>query len=142
MKTFFRNCKFSLIFYKSFENLSTRRPPYKPSLGGPRSPSKKFLRALMTYPGFKANFSCYTFKVYFWNLVNLYKALFLETTFSQVKNSIFLLNFYQRFSKFSENFPTICNFRQNSEKRTQMFVNSFEKYANIMDVCNFLKKFF
>ena len=37
------------------------------------------------------------------------KALFLASTFPKVsKNSIFLLNFYQKFSKFSQNFQTIC----------------------------------
>ena len=40
------------------------------------------------------------------------KALLLATTFPQIdKNSIFLMNFYQKFSKFSQNFPTICIFR-------------------------------
>ena len=32
------------------------------------------------------------------------------------KNAIFLLNFHQKSSKFSQNFPTICVFRPNGEK--------------------------
>ena len=40
---FSKNCKFFIDFYKFFETSlasggPTRRPPYKPSLGGPRSP--------------------------------------------------------------------------------------------------------
>ena len=45
------------------------------------------------------------------------KALFLATTFPKIdKNSTFLMNFYQKISKFSENFPTICIFRPNARK--------------------------
>ena len=37
------------------------------------------------------------------------KALFLATTFPKIdKNSIFLMNVYQKISKFSQNFSTIC----------------------------------
>ena len=37
------------------------------------------------------------------------KALFLATNFPQLaKNSILLLHFYQKFSKFSQTFPGIC----------------------------------
>ena len=45
------------------------------------------------------------------------KALFLATTFPKIdKNSIFLMNLYQKISKFSQNFPTMCNFRPNPRK--------------------------
>ena len=43
------------------------------------------------------------------------KALFLATTFPKIdKNSIFLLNSYQKFLKISQRFQTICMFRQNA----------------------------
>ena len=71
------------------------------------------------------------------------KALFLATTFPKVaKHSIFLLNFYQKFSKFSENFSTVCVFRPNAQKINAWFVKYFEKYAKIMHFSNFLKKTF
>ena len=71
------------------------------------------------------------------------KALFLATCFTKLtKNSIFLSNYYQKFSKFYQNFPTICVFRQNGEKSTHRFVNVFEKYPNKMHFSNFLKNFF
>ena len=61
------------------------------------------------------------------------KALFLATTFPKiVKNSIFLLNFYQKFSKISQNFPKIRIFRPNTRKINAWFVKFFEKYAKIM----------
>ena len=62
------------------------------------------------------------------------KALFLATTFRKiVKNSIFQLNFYQKFSKISQNFPTIRVFRPNARKiKNAWFVKFFEKYAKIM----------
>ena len=45
------------------------------------------------------------------------KALFLATTFPKIdKNSIFLMNFYRKISKFSQNFPTICIFRPKARK--------------------------
>ena len=45
------------------------------------------------------------------------KALFLATTFPKLdKNSIFLINFDQKISKFSQNLPTICIFRPNARK--------------------------
>ena len=45
------------------------------------------------------------------------KALFLATTLPKIdKNSIFLMNLYQKISKFSQNFPTICIFRPNVRK--------------------------
>ena len=45
------------------------------------------------------------------------KALFLATTFAKIdKNSIFLMNFYQKISKFSQNLPTICIFGPNVRK--------------------------
>ena len=55
------------------------------------------------------------------------KALFLATTFPEiVKNSIFLLNFYQKLSKISQNFPTIRVFRPNARKINAWFVKFFE----------------
>ena len=66
------------------------------------------------------------------------KALFLATTFPKiVKNSIFPLNFYQKFLKISQQFEF---FVQTAKNGTNRFVNSFEKYAQIMDFFNFLKK--
>ena len=45
------------------------------------------------------------------------KALFLAATFPKIdKNSNFLMNFDQKISKFSQNFPTICIFRPNARK--------------------------
>ena len=45
------------------------------------------------------------------------KALFLATTFPKIdKNSIFLMNFYQKISNFSQNFPTTCIIRPNARK--------------------------
>ena len=71
------------------------------------------------------------------------KAVFLSTTFPKiVKNSIFLLNFYQKFFKISQNFPKIRVFRHNSQKIHAMFVNCFEKYDKKSIICYFLKKFF
>ena len=71
------------------------------------------------------------------------KALFLATTFPKLsKNSIFLLNFYQKFSKISHSFPTICIFRPNGEKGTHRFVNIFEKYAQIVDFLQFYSEIF
>ena len=61
------------------------------------------------------------------------KALFLATTFAKVaKNSIFILNFYQKFSKFSQHFQTICVSRPNARKINALFVMFFDKYAKIM----------
>ena len=51
------------------------------------------------------------------------KALFLATTFPKIdKNSIFLMNFYQKISKFSQNFPTVCIFRPNARKINAWFL--------------------
>ena len=51
------------------------------------------------------------------------KALFLATTFPKVaKNSMCLLNFYQNFLKFSQNFQTICVFCPNARKVNTLFV--------------------
>ena len=51
------------------------------------------------------------------------KALFLATTFPKIdKNSIFLMKFYQKMSKFSQNFPTICIFRPNAQKINAEFL--------------------
>ena len=61
------------------------------------------------------------------------KALFLSTTFPKiVKNSIFLLHFYHKLSKISQNFPTIRVYRPNAQKINVWFANFFEKYAKIM----------
>ena len=61
------------------------------------------------------------------------KALFLGTTFQKiVKNSIFQLNFYKKFLKISQNFPTIRVFRPIAQKINVWFVKLFEKYAKIM----------
>ena len=66
------------------------------------------------------------------------KALFLATTFQKiVKNSIFLLNFHQKFTKFSQNFPTNCLFRPNARKINSLFVKLFEKYSKIMHFLQF-----
>ena len=66
------------------------------------------------------------------------KALFLATTFPKIaKYSILPLNFYQMFSKISQNCTTIYIFRPNGEKGTLRFVNYFEKYAKIKDFLQF-----
>ena len=68
------------------------------------------------------------------------KALFLVTTFPKiVKNSIFLLNFYQKFLKVSQQF---VYFVQTRENLTHGLLNFCEKYAKIMHLSNFHKKFF
>ena len=55
------------------------------------------------------------------------KALFLATNFPKIdKNSIFLMNFYLKNSKFSQNFPTICIFRPNARKINDEFLNFVE----------------
>ena len=41
------------------------------------------------------------------------------------------MNFYQKISKFSQNFPTICVFPPNARKINAWFVNFFEKHAKI-----------
>ena len=54
------------------------------------------------------------------------KVLFLAKTFPKnVKNSIGKLNFYQRFSKVSQNFPTNRVFRPNARKINGWFVKYF-----------------
>ena len=64
-------------------------------------------------------------------------ALFLATTFPEiVKNSIFLLNFYQNFLKISYQ----CIFLPHARKISAWFVNFFEKYAKIQHFCDLLKK--
>ena len=71
------------------------------------------------------------------------KALFLATTFPKLaKHLIFLLNFYQNFSKFSQNFPTICVFRPNARKSNEWFVKFFWKYAQVMHFKQFLIEIF
>ena len=67
------------------------------------------------------------------------KAQFLVIYFPDiVKNYIFLLNFHQIFTKFSQNSPTTCAYVW---KRNARFATFFEKYAKIMRFGNFLKKF-
>ena len=71
------------------------------------------------------------------------KALFLATTFPKLaKNLIFLLNFYHKFSKFSQNFPTICVFRPNARKGNAWFVKFIWKYSQLMHFKQFSKEFF
>ena len=55
------------------------------------------------------------------------KALFLATTFPKVgKNSIFLLNFYQKFSKLLKISKPFVFFVQTREKVTHGLLNSLE----------------
>ena len=55
-------------------------------------------------------------------------ALFLGPKLSKiVQNSIFLMNFHQKFSKFSHNFPTICVYHPNARKINAWFVKGFLK---------------
>ena len=62
------------------------------------------------------------------------KALFLATTFPKVaKNSLFLLNFYQKLLKFSQSIQTICVSRPNARKINGWSVKLFGKYAKIMN---------
>ena len=71
------------------------------------------------------------------------RALFLATTFPKLsKNLIFLLNFYQKFSKFSQNFPTICVFRPKAGKTNAWFVKFFWKYDQVMHFKQLLKEIF
>ena len=71
------------------------------------------------------------------------KALFLATTIPKIdKNSISLLNFYQKISKISQNFPKLCVCRPNARKINAGFVSFFEKHPKRMHFRNFLKKFF
>ena len=58
------------------------------------------------------------------------------------RNSIFQMNFYQKISKCSQNFPTIWVFRPNARKFNAWFVKFFEKYAKIMDFSQFSYEFF
>ena len=45
------------------------------------------------------------------------KDLFLATAFPKIdKNSSFLMNFYQKISRFSQHFRRICIFRPNARK--------------------------
>ena len=59
------------------------------------------------------------------------KALFLATNFPKIdKNSIFLMNVYQKIPKFSQNFPTICIFRPNARKINFGFLKFCENRLN------------
>ena len=74
----------------------------------------------------------------FRKMVSFPKALFLVTNFPKiVKNSIFLLKFYQKLSKFSQNFPTICVFRPNALNINGGFVKFFKTLAKIMRFSQF-----
>ena len=76
-------------------------------------------------------------------MVLFQKALFLAATFPKLaKNLNFLLNFYQKFSKFSQYFPTIFVFRPNARKSNAWFVKFFWKYAQVMHFKQFLKQIF
>ena len=56
------------------------------------------------------------------------KALFIATTFTKiVKNSKFPLNFYQKLSEISQNFPTFWILDQTREKLSQDFKGLVEK---------------
>ena len=71
------------------------------------------------------------------------KALFLATTFPKLaKNLNFLLNFYQTFSKFSQNFQTICVFGQNVRKCNQCFVKFVWTLAQVMHFKQCLKEIY
>ena len=71
------------------------------------------------------------------------KAPFLVTNFPKIiKNSIFLLNFHQKFSTFSRKFPTICVFRPNARKINAWFVKFIWKICkNNAFLAIFLRKF-
>ena len=72
------------------------------------------------------------------NLVLFSKALYLATPFPEIIEKLFfLLRFLPKFSKFSQNFPTICVFRPNAQKRNAEFVNLFEKSAKIIHLYQF-----
>ena len=58
------------------------------------------------------------------------------------KNSIFLQNFHQKISKFSQNFSTICVFRPSPKKINVWFVKYFEKYAKIVHSYQFSNEIF
>ena len=63
------------------------------------------------------------------------KDLLLATTFQKiVKNSIFLLKFYQKLSKISQNFPTIRVFRPNARNINSWFVKFFETFRKFSGV--------
>ena len=70
------------------------------------------------------------------------KARFLATSFPKIdKNSNFLTNFYQKISKFSQNFPTICIFRPNARKINAVFLKFCWEYAKIMIFAIFSRNF-
>ena len=71
------------------------------------------------------------------------KALLLATTFPKLaQNAIFLLNFHQKFPKFSQNFQTISILRPNAWKRNTGYLKFFWKYAKVMHFKQFLEKIF
>ena len=60
-----------------------------------------------------------------WKMMLFPKPVYLATTFPKVaKNPISLLNYYQKFTNFSQNFPTICVFCPNAKKITRGLCNS------------------
>ena len=63
-------------------------------------------------------------KYCFRQMVLFPKARCFVTDFPKIiKNSIFLLNFYQKLSKFSQNFPKLCVLFQTREKLTHGLLN-------------------
>ena len=71
------------------------------------------------------------------------KSLFLETTFPKIdKNSIFLLNFYQKISEFSQTFPTICIFRPKTRNINAGYFKILLRIANIMHFLLFSQEIF
>ena len=56
-------------------------------------------------------------------------------------NAIWLLNFDQKLSKFSQKFPTNCVFRPDVRYLVLGF-NPFQTWLNWCNFCNFLKNFF
>ena len=67
------------------------------------------------------------------------KALFLATTFPKLlKNSIFLLNFYQNFLKISKQLVFFVQMRE----KVAGFVEFFWKYAKVMHFKQFFKEIF
>ena len=64
------------------------------------------------------------------------KLLFIAIVSKIVKTPISLLNFYQKLSKLSQNFPC-CVSRQKGRKNKRVVFYCFENYAKIMDFSQF-----
>ena len=56
---------------------------------------------------------------------SIFSNKFSKKNKKRIKNSIFLQNFHQKISKFSQNFPTIWVFRPNAQKINAWFVKCF-----------------